>query len=111
MSHSIDDYYSVYKETETKARKEHQCSACSEPISPNQVYTRVQIVFDKSAETVKRCSRCQAIHIHLREKGRGDTWPAERLDCGESYRDHWGEEPPEEIAALAFALPGEAKSH
>jgi len=29
-------------------------------------------------------------------------YPAERLDCGQSYKDEWGKEPPPEIAALAF---------
>ena len=60
------------------------------------------LVFDRSAETVKRCLRCQAIHKHLRTVDRwGDTWPAERLDCGESYESEWGPVP-DEIAKLAF---------
>jgi hypothetical protein len=29
--------------------------------------------------------------------------------CGREYPEEWGEEPPPEIAALAFALPGETR--
>lgn len=32
MSHEISDYYQVYQETERRARKGHNCSACAEPI-------------------------------------------------------------------------------
>lgn len=108
MSHYTEETYSVYDESLRRARKEHRCSACREKISAGHSYTRVAIVFDGEAETVKRCARCQAIHLHLRAKGREDgMWPDERLNCGETYRGHWGEDPPEEIAALAFAKQGE----
>lgn len=55
--------------------------------------------------------RCQRIFDHLVERGSHcDMYPAQRLDCGETYQDHWGEDPPEEIAALAFALPHELEA-
>ena len=61
------------------------------------------MVYDGRAETVKRCLRCEAMHEHLSTLGRDqDMYPAERLDCGQSYKDEWGKEPPPEIAALAF---------
>ena len=107
MSHMVDETYSVYEEPQFRARKEHQCDACRETIRPGDVYTRCFVLFDGKKETHKRCERCQAIHDHLKELGEGETWPAERLDCGESYEGHWGCEPPEEIAALAFWLPGD----
>ncbi|HEU4615550.1 MAG TPA: hypothetical protein VFS15_25825, partial [Kofleriaceae bacterium] len=78
--------------------------------APNATYWRIRVVFDRSAETIKRCERCQAIHLHLRTLGDSDVWPDERLDCGEEYAAHWGEAPPEAIAALAFALPGEVRA-
>lgn len=107
MSHSVEETYAVYDERSPVARKEHRCDACDERIAPGQQYARIGIVFQGEAESVKRCLRCQAIHEYLRDKDPGETWPAERLDCGEKYEDHWGEDPPERIAALAFALPRE----
>lgn len=111
MSYSCDETYDVYHEQRVKARKDHTCSACVETIPKHATYWRVSWVFERTAEGVKRCERCQAIHLHLRKKCRdtnSDLWPAERLDCGLKYEDEWGDLP-EEIAALAFALPSDSK--
>lgn len=94
----------VYNERRVRARKPHQCSACKEAIRPGHYYMRIGIVFDGSAEALKRCLRCQALHAHLREKcaaSEDEMWPADRLDCGLTYESEWGDLPPE-IAALAF---------
>lgn len=107
MSHSCDEVYEVYNETYPKARKTHTCEACEENIPPGGRYARVFTLFNGTAETYKRCLRCQALHEHLRRLGDYDCWPDERLNCGESYEDEWGALPPE-IAALAFTLPGES---
>lgn len=109
MSHSVDECYDVYRESERQARKLHQCDACGDQIRPGDRYFCVGIVFEGEGESVKRCLRCQRIHQHLRTLAPGDMWPDERLNCGEEYTEHWGREPPPEIAALAFALPGETK--
>lgn len=107
MSHEFDECYPVYSETRRRARKTHECSACDEPIAAGHRYWRVMLInLERNVETYKRCERCQALHMHLRVKGDGDTWPAEALDCGEEYEDHFGQVP-ERIAALAFLLPGE----
>lgn len=111
MSHHCDESYDVYDETLRKANKRHTCGACGEAIELGDYYHSVHLVFDGSAETVKRCARCQAIHAHLRTKGRGDSmWPDERLNCGEEYEAHWGEKPPDEVAALAFATREEMQA-
>ena len=103
MSHAIDECYSVYNERSVRARTPKPCMACKETIRPGTHYTRVNIVFNGSAETVVRCWRCQRLHEHLRGLGKDqDRWPAERLDCGDSYEVEWGPVP-EEIGALAFA--------
>lgn len=107
MSHSIDDFYSFYKETLRRARKDHECDACHETISKGHRYYVVSWHFMGNMESIKRCARCQAIHAHLQDLGMGEFWPAEKLDCGEGYEEHWGKNPPDDIAALAFALPGE----
>lgn len=113
MSHDVYDAepYAVHDEERRVAGKTHRCDACHDPITKGHAYVRFFGVWDGMAESVKRCLRCQKIFEHLVEKGRSsDMFPAQRLDCGETYQDHWGEEPPDEIAALAFALPGEVTS-
>jgi predicted RNA-binding Zn-ribbon protein involved in translation (DUF1610 family) len=106
MSHAIDDVYEVYDERRPRARKPHACGACGEAIRVGDRYVSVFIVFDGDASTVKRCRRCQKIHEHLRGIDPGEVWPDEHLACGEGYREHWGRDPPPEIAALAFAGAG-----
>jgi predicted RNA-binding Zn-ribbon protein involved in translation (DUF1610 family) len=109
MSHAVDETYDVYEERTHRARKPRTCNACEQPIDAGEKYVAVFIVFDGDREALSRCARCQTIHLHLRKKGDGEMWPDEKLDCGEDYEEHWGEAPPDEVAALAFALPGEVK--
>ena len=109
MSDYYDETYEVYDETEVRARKEHECDACKEAIPPRVRYFRICAIYDGSVTVYKRCSRCQAIHLHLRKlcrAGRDQRWPDERLACGLTYEDEWGELP-DEIANLAFALPSD----
>jgi hypothetical protein len=109
MSHEISDTYEVYNEKGVVARKEQKCSACDEAIRPGDRYTKVFIVFEREVESLKRCARCQKIHEHLRGIEPYEQWPDEKLKCGMEYKEHWGREPPLEIAALAFALPGDVE--
>jgi hypothetical protein len=114
MSYQADERYDVYHEVRVFARKEHECDSvlCSEPIRKGDSYWRISVVFDGRARTIKRCLRCQHIHVHLRElcSDAGDAftdmWPDERLACGLDYAEEWGPIP-QEIAALAFWKPGE----
>lgn len=110
MSHRYEDTYDVYDERLRKAKKPHVCAACSEPILRGDYYHSIFIVFDARARRVVRCLRCQKIHEHLRELAPGEMWPDEELACGEDYREHWGEDPPAEIAALAFRSHREMQS-
>jgi len=107
MSQICDEVASLYRETPTTARQEHRCGACEEKIAKGTVYYNVVIMGDGHAWRVKRCQRCQTIHEFLRTKCDGDEWPDEWLDCGHDYSEVWSEDPPEHIAALAFALPHE----
>lgn len=109
MSHGVEREYDVYVERTRKAIKVHRCDACREIIRRGDRYTSIAIVDEGVPERIKRCARCQKIHEHLRDLGYGETWPDERLDCGEEYASHWGEEPPEAIQALAFATADEAQ--
>lgn len=109
MSSYYDETADVYSESVRKARKEHWCRACQETIRIGDYYSVTAIVGDGNACAYKRCMRCQKIHLHLRSLSTpGDGfWPDERLNCGEEYKQHWGAEPPEEIAALAFKTADE----
>lgn len=108
MSHDCDESYDVYNERRVKARKHRDCAACKEPIRHGDYYVRVAIVWD-GIEVLARCLRCQAIHEHLRKLGKGETWPDERLNCGETYEEHWGQLP-EEVARLAFLNADECQA-
>ena len=102
MSHGIDERYTIYEGRRVRARKAHVCGACKDAINPGHAYTRVFILFDGKATSIKRCLRCQALHVHLRGVcAPHEMWPDERLDCGMDYEEEWGDLP-EEIAALAF---------
>lgn len=111
MSEYGDGYAEVFDESWRKARKAHTCHACHEVIAPGRKYHRTFCVFDGSADHNIRCERCQAIYEHLSERMRaaGDceeycNW---ELNCGHEYEERWHEDPPPEIAALAFWLPGD----
>jgi len=101
MCHSSEETYDVYDETKRQARKRHACSACKEIIEPKDFYWHVALIFDSEARTIKRCLRCQTIHVHLRSLS-DELWPDERLNCGNEYEEMWGRLPPETIAGLAF---------
>jgi hypothetical protein len=109
MSHAIDETYDVYSETFHRARKAHRCCACDSTIRRGDRYARIFLIFQRDPELVLRCLRCQTIHKHLRDLDPGATWPAERLDCGEEYAEHWGKQPPAEIAEIAFMTDDEAQ--
>ena len=109
MSHCVEEAYDVYDETPRRAAKEKPCDACGRTVIVGEIYMRVFTLFDGTAESVNRCGACQAMHKHLRGiDSYGETWPDERLGCGLDYREEWGCDPPEKIAALAFATAHEA---
>lgn len=102
------DYCPVWSDRWVTARKEHRCAACGETIAPSHRYHVTFYVFDGSAHQTKRCERCETIFAHLSDRMEDpEEFCDERLACGHEYRERWGEEPPPEIAALAFWLPGD----
>jgi len=111
VSIGIDDYCDVYENRVQTARKDHKCSACRETIRKGDKYNYHFQVFEREAATVKRCARCQLIFQHLEGllSGGCDEGVDQKLNCGHSYSEVHGVEPPPEIAALAFALPGEVQ--
>ncbi len=99
----------MYSERRVASAVARRCDACGEVVRPHDYHVRVTVHFDGRWERpLRRCLRCQAIHEHLRGLTRGwGEWPDELLACGCSYEDLHGPCPPE-VAALAFALPGDA---
>lgn len=112
MSYDADycEPFEYYSETWRKARVLHKCSICKEEISPGHRYMDIRCKFDGDVDHVKRCDRCEAIYKHLKQRVEDsgkDLVVDFKLDCGETYKGEWGHEPPDEVAALAFAFPGE----
>lgn len=101
-----DDYYdemcAVWNETHPRARTPHRCHTCKETIAPGVRYRRTATLHDGAWQRWKHCMRCAAILDALRVKL--DAFGTDTLDmaCGEVW-----ESPPEHVAALAFALPGD----
>ncbi len=106
MSVSCDEYNDAYVEHTPRARKEHKCYACNETIRPGDRYRRTFVAFDGRGDSYKHCLRCaammDAIQEGQRKAGERDTGVALGLDCGHSWQEIMDEEPPPEIARLAF---------
>lgn len=88
------------------ARKHHQCMACPEPIAPGDRYHYVSWVFDGSAGSYKHCARCWTMIEAITDAHDYDVIVDLDLACGRLWQDEIGELP-DEVAALAFALPGD----
>ena len=101
----------VWSDRWVVARKEHHCRACGETIRPGDRYHKTFYIFDGNPHETKRCARCETIFDHLSgriaKEGDCEEFCDERLACGHTYEERWREEPPPEIAALAFWLPGD----
>jgi hypothetical protein len=98
-----DEYCDVQVESEHVARKSHRCCACGEAIEPGQRYHRTFTVFDGVTEVFKHCARCWVMLVAISRRTRE---PVDfKLNCGEVWED-----PPPEVEALAFALPGDSST-
>ncbi len=82
------------------ARKPHACYACGEAITAGSRYHFDVEICDGSLQSFKHCVRCWKMVEALWRTG--IHWVDFSLACGEIWDD-----PPPEVAALAFALPGE----
>lgn len=54
----FDDYCTIWRETEHKARKQHKCSCCRRKIEPGETYIVHFSIFDGSATSEKCCAEC-----------------------------------------------------
>jgi hypothetical protein len=110
MSEDIDydaEPYAVWRDGWQRARKEHRCHACRGTIRVRDEYHVTVTIFEGKTDTTKRCARCQAIYSHLQAKMCDEEYCNQTLSCGHEYKERWGEDPPPEIAALAFWLPSD----
>jgi hypothetical protein len=86
--------------TVRRARKDHRCSACYGAIQAGEQYRRIASVTREGWDTCLQCRVCAEIFDRLLDLARPGEGVAFALDCGEEYED-----PPPDLAALAFALP------
>lgn len=114
MSVDCDGACDIWTRKQQRARKNHKCDCCDEPIPRGHIYATHFTLYDGSTEYVKRCLRCEAIYSALLDKmnevSRGEETPALRLDCGHEYEERWDEPPPEYLARLAFVTPEELQA-
>lgn len=97
---------SVFDERERTAKKTYRCDACREAIDLGHRYVYVFGVWDGDSGQFRHCLRCSAIFSAIAKARPGVAIDLE-LNCGETWQDALGVDPPEHVAALAFTLPGE----
>ena len=103
MCDEADGTCAVWDARGVRARKQHKCMACDEPIAPGSIYHRVDSLFNGMWSHWVHCTRCWKMWEAIDAKARadGDYLAIDpHLDCGEVW-----ERPPGDVQALAFALP------
>lgn len=107
MCDDSGDYEPIISEEWRTARKPHKCYACREEIRIGDCYHVTVQKNDGELLMFKHCARCDALVGALLDAGAESVqWD---LHCGVSYREAFGEDPPPEIARLAFLTPDEAQ--
>jgi len=90
-----------------KARKTHRCFACRREIRVGDRYHREFQEYEGEADFYKHCARCWAIVEALFENGAESVqWD---LACGTDWVAAFGDDPPENVARLAFVTLDEAQ--
>lgn len=116
VSVSVDGYNDVQSCKTRRARKEHRCDACRETIRVGDSYINEFTVYDGNSDTTKRCLRCDAMLDAIQSRMiDADIDPHEEgvdraLNCGHTWNEDFREEPPEEVARLAFLTRDEAQA-
>lgn len=105
-----DEYPDVYSNGLRRARKEHECDACAETIRRGDRYHYTFCVFEGSANTTKRCARCELMYRALLPLIDDESTCDPELNCGHTFENNFGEAPPPELARLAFVTPDEAQA-
>jgi hypothetical protein len=82
-----------------KARKEHRCCECSQPIKPGEVYERAVAKYDGRIYSYKTCTPCSRIrHDYCAPyKGlREQVWELLGIDIANEWTGHWMDDVQEE---------------
>ena len=89
------------------ARVHHKCCACDESIAPGHRYHYLSGIWDGEPDSFKHCQRCWALYLAILDRTPAGDSIELRLDCGELWNTSFEEPPPDHVAALAFAIPGD----
>lgn len=89
----------MYRSRVQRSRKERVCCACNEPVRAGDLYQYTFGIWDGEPSKYVHCLRCYKILDVLCQR---DQSPQMDLGCGHEWKEIFDEEPPEEIAALAF---------
>jgi hypothetical protein len=88
-----------------RARRGWTCCACAEGITNGAEYRCHSSLYEGSWSYDRQCLRCHSMWWAIATKAGEPV--AYALDCGTTWLEAFSEDPPLEVAALAFALPGE----
>lgn len=97
------DFPGPYMEMERRARKPNRCDVCREPIQPGDRYHFSSGRWDSGWGAYRHCLRCWAMFLAANQYADGEADLL--LSCGEVWED-----PPETVAALAFATRAEMQA-
>mgnify|MGYP001559210273 CR=1 FL=1 len=109
MCEEADESWDVFDERRVRARKQHTCVACTDPIEPGHVYFKTFTVFEGLVGGWKHCVRCNIMYRRLLTELPFSAWVDEKLNCGTSWNSAMGQDPPEDVARLAFVTAAEAQ--
>lgn len=97
---------SVYTQRWRRARKQHACCTCREPIAIGDLYHFVSGIWDGESDSFKHCARCWRLYELLCEAAcYPDEYPPLNMRCGSRYD---GDD--ERIYELAFWTKTEAQA-
>lgn len=106
MCDGTDEQCEVWRSSWRRARKRHGCITCGEGIRKGDLYRYCFYVFDGMSGDHATCARCDDLYIAVSRRadqcGIYPTYLCPELDCDEDWRMAFGEDPPEEVQALAF---------
>jgi hypothetical protein len=106
-----DEPCDIYETAVRRSRKDRKCDACRETIRRGDRYDTTRILFEGQWQATNRCARCEAMYRVLSPlMSRDDDQVCDpELNCGHTWEDNFGEQPPVVVQALAFLTPSEAQ--
>ena len=91
MGCSCDSTGAAFETTSIRrARKQHRCCECGEPIEPGDTYQIVEGMWEGDFATFKTCERCVELWKILMDAG----WCQSIGDLRETWQEHWTRDTP-----------------